>query len=341
MKAVVIPRAGSYDQLKIEDLADPPCPVGSVALEVGAIGVNYADCVARMGLYASAKQYVGWPLTPGFEVAGTVAGNGGASLPDGTQVLAVTRFGGYATRICVPRHQVFPVPRGWSLEDAAGFPTAFLTAWYALNHLARPRAKETLLVHSAAGGVGGALVQLGKLLGCRVIGVVGAPHKVEYVRSLGADAVIDKSSETLWRMVERLAPEGCDVILDANGAETLRQGYDHLAPAGRLVIYGFHSMLPRHGGRPNWPKLAWQWLRTPRFNPLDMTTTNRSVLAFNLSFLFDRKDILIEAMDWLLARAAAGQLKPAPTTVLPFAEVAEAHRRLESGETMGKLVLKP
>lgn len=341
MQTVVIDRAGSYKALRLETRADPPCPPGHIAIDVLGAGVNYADCVARMGLYASAKKYVGWPLTPGFEVAGTVAAGsrGGASFPDGMPVVAVTRFGGYASHLCVPRQQVFPLPRGWDLMDAAGFPTAFLTAWYALCHLARPRPKETLLVHSAAGGVGGALVQIGKLLGCRVIGVVGSSHKVEYVRSLGADAVIDKSTESLWRMVERLAPDGCDVVLDANGAETLGHSWQHLAPAGRLVVYGFHSMLPRQGGRPNWLRLAWQWLRTPRFNPLEMTTTNRSVLAFNLSFLFDRMDVLCEAMDWLLARAAEGRLKPAPTTILPMAQVAEAHRRLESGETLGKIVL--
>jgi len=157
------------------------------------------------------------------------------------------------------------------MAQAAGFPTVFLTAYYALFELAHPRPGQTLLVHSAAGGVGSALLQLGRIVGCRTVGVVGSSHKVETARALGAEVVIDKSREDLWRAAEKAAPRGYDVVLDANGVATLRENYRHLAKPGKLVIYGFHSMLPRQGRRPNWVKLASDFLRTPWFDPLKLS----------------------------------------------------------------------
>lgn len=341
MQKVVIHRPGGYDRLCIETHPDPAPQAHEVLIAVQAIGVNYADCVTRMGLYASARRFVGWPITPGFEVAGRVAalGRGVRDLEVGAPVLAVTLFNGYGTRLAVPRQQVFPIPAPLSVAEAAAFPTAFLTAWFALFDLAHPRPGASLLVHSAAGGVGGALVQLGRLAGCRVVGVVGAGHKVAAVRESGAAGVIDKSSQNLWAEARRYATGGYDVVLDANGAATLAQSYAHLAPAGRLVVYGFHAMLPCRGGRPNWLRLAWDWLRTPRFNPLDLTLQNRSVMGFNLSFLAHRTDILLPAMEQLLGWVEEGRIRPPPVTTYPFAEVAAAHRDLESGRTVGKLVL--
>lgn len=341
MKKIVIHSPGGYERLRIEKHPDPQPGPGEVLIDVAAIGVNYADCVTRMGLYASARHYVGYPITPGFEVAGRVAASGSAvtDLPTGTPVMAVTRFGGYTSRLTTKRSQVFTLPAGLSLEQAAGFPAVSLTAWYALFEQAHAMAGQNVLVHSAAGGVGGMLVQLGKLAGCRVVGVVGASHKVTTVQDLGANAVIDKSVQKLWREAERLAPAGYDVILDANGVSTLRESYRHLAPAGRLVVYGFHSMLPRRGGIPHRLQLALHYLRTPRFSPFSLTTRNRGVLGFNLSFLFERSEQLGAGLRQLLAWLDAGRIAAPGITTYPFERVAEAHRDLESGQTIGKLVL--
>jgi NADPH:quinone reductase-like Zn-dependent oxidoreductase len=342
VEKIVIHTPGSYDRLVIEEHPDPAPGPDEVLIEVEAIGVNYADCVTRMGLYASAKHYVGYPITPGFEIAGTVLATGERVIdlaPD-TPVMAVTRFNGYATRLVVRRHQVFRRPERLTPEQAAGFPAVSLTAWFALFELAHPRARETILVHSAAGGVGGMLVQLGRIAGCRVVGVVGGAHKVEAAQALGADAVIDKSSQELWREAERLAPGGYDIILDANGVSTLEQSYRHLAPIGRLVVYGFHSMLPRHGGLPGKLRLAWNYWRTPRFSPFSLTTRNRSVLGFNLSFLFDRQELMETGLRQLIQWLEDGKLASPRVTVYPFKHVADAHRDLESGQTVGKLVLR-
>jgi synaptic vesicle membrane protein VAT-1 len=343
VQRIVIHRAGGYEELKLETAPTPEPRSGEVRIDVRAIGVNYADVVVRMGLYASAREYVGWPITPGFEVSGTVGalGDGVTDLRVGDPVVAVTRFGGYSSQVVVPRHQVFRKPEPLSFEQAAGIPAVYMTAWFALYELAHPRPDATVLIHSAAGGVGGALIQLCKLRGCTVVGVVGRTAKIEAARELGADHVIDKSTQSLWREAKHLAPHGYDVILDANGVSTLRDSYAHLRRAGKLVVYGFHSMLPKVGGRPRWTKLAADWVRTPRFSPLDMTNESRSVLAFNLSYLFDRHDLLAEGMGDILGWFTAGTLRAPPIGTYPLADVARAHADLESGTTVGKLVLLP
>jgi NADPH:quinone reductase-like Zn-dependent oxidoreductase len=342
-RKVVIHRPGGYERLSLEPIGIPMPKAGEVVVATEAIGVNYADCVIRMGLYASAKEFVGWPITPGFEFAGTViaVGEGVSEFAAGAKVFGVTLFGGYSTHVVVPQHQLFPLPSKLEPAQAAGFPAVFLTAYYALFELAHPRPGANILVHSAAGGVGSALVQLGRVSGCRVVGVVGSSHKVETARAMGADVVIDKSREDLWRAAEKAAPKGYDVVLDANGVATLGQSYAHLASPGKLVIYGFHSMLPRQGGRPNWLKLAWDWLRTPRYNPLTLTNDNTSVLAFNLSYLFEQRHILVEAMTRMVAWVEEGKLVAPPVTRFALDKVADAHRAIESGTTVGKLVLVP
>jgi NADPH:quinone reductase-like Zn-dependent oxidoreductase len=341
MKKIVIHKPGGYKRLQLEQHPDAHPASDEVMIDVAACGINYADCVTRMGLYASARHYVGYPITPGFEVSGTVRECGSAvtGLTPGTAVIAVTRFNGYTTQLVVNRQQVFRMPESLTPEQAAALPTVALTAWFALFQLAHLRPGSTLLVHSAAGGVGSMLVQMGKIAGCRVIGVVGAPHKVSAVSALGADAVIDKSACDLWTAAERHSPGGYDLVLDANGVTTLRQSYRHLAATGKLVIYGFHSMLSTRHGKPNRLRLALDWLRTPRFSPFDLTTRNRSLLGFNLSYLFDRTGMLQEGMEQILQWLADGQLRLPAVRSYPFEAVAEAHRALESGQTTGKLVL--
>jgi NADPH:quinone reductase-like Zn-dependent oxidoreductase len=340
MQKVVVHRPGGADRLVIEDAADPVPQPGEVCVAVSAIGVNFADLVVRMGLYKSAREF-GWPITPGFEIAGTIASVGArvTAFAPGDRVLGVTRFGGYATRICLPEAQVLRIPSGVSFAQAGTFPVAFLTAYYALVELCRLRPKQRVLVHSAAGGVGGALVQLAKRAGAEVVAVVGAPHKVTVAREHGADTVIDKSVEALWPAAERAAPGGFHAVFDANGSETLRQGYRHLAPTGRLVIYGFHTLLRRGSDRLNPPKAFIEWLKIPSFNPLEMVDKNCGVLAFNLSYLFEEIALFQEAMTDLVASLERGELHCPRVTEVPFADVVRAHTMLHAGDSVGKIAL--
>lgn len=342
MQRIRIHKPGGYDALRFEHTADPVPQPGEVRIAVQACGVNYADGIIRMGLYASARELHGYPITPGFEVAGRIDAVG-AEVGDwkiGDAVIGLSLFNGYSSALCLRADQVFALPAGLSVQEGATLPTVFLTSWFMVHQQVFPRAGDTWLVHAAAGGVGSALCQLGRLAGCRVIGVVGSAHKRAHALAMGAEQVIDKSAVALWPEVRRLAPDGFQAVFDANGVSTLKASYAHLAPTGKLLIYGFHSMLP-HDGRLNWLRLAWDWLRTPRFSPLDMTQSNRSVLAANLSFLQSEAPRLREGMLWLLERFADGRLRALPVETYPLHEAAEAQRRLESGQTVGKLALLP
>ncbi len=343
MRKIVIHRPGDHSQLKLETVAQVAPGPGEVRVRVSAAGVNYADCVVRMGLYASAREFVGWPITPGFEVAGVVDAVGeGVDAPHlcvGARVVAVTLFGGYASEIVVPAHQVFACPENLELSQAAAIPSVFMTAYYALYELAAIREGYQVLIHSAAGGVGGAMVQLARRVGCRVVGVVGASHKVKRVRDLGIEDIIDKSTQPLWKTAEKLSPSGFHTICDANGVATLSDSYEHLAPTGRLVVYGFHTMLPKTGKR-NWLKLGWHYLRTPRFDPMRLTNENRSVMGFNLSYMFEHRELLRRALGELLEWFADGTLTAPPVTEYALEDVGRAHRDLESAQTVGKLVLR-
>jgi len=342
MHRVVIHKAGGYEQLRLETHPVPKPGDRQVLIRTEAVGVNYADICVRWGVYESARRFVGWPITPGFEYAGRVEEVGCAvrHLKPGDPVFGVTFFNGYATHVCAEADLVWPKPKALDFEAAAGFLAVHITAYHGLlqNVVVRPGMR--VLVHSAGGGVGSALVQLCKLHDLHVTGVVGAGHKVEYVRQLGADAVIDKSTQALWDEAERLCPDGYDLAFDANGPETLAQSYAHLRPTGKLMVYGFHTLLPKQGGRIDYLKAAFGLLRMPRFNPLTMTTENKGVVAFNLSFLFGRTDLLQAAVTDLTTWVEEGRIAVPKVRSFALADVAQAHQALESGKTTGKLVLR-
>ena len=341
-RKIQIAKPGGYGALQLVQCALPAVGDDDVLIEVRACGVNYADGIIRMGLYASAKELHGYPITPGFELAGVITAVGSAvkAFAVGDPVVALTLFGGYCSHIALPADRVFKKPGNLSYAQAAALPTVFLTAWFMVYEQVLPKAGDFWLVHSAAGGVGSALCQLGRLNRCQVHGVIGSANKRNTALAMGASEVIDKSTQSLWRAAERLAPNGYQAVFDANGVSTLAQSYAHLAPMGKLCIYGFASMLPKDG-RLNWLKMAWDWLRTPRFNPLHMTQSNKSVLAANLSFLSAHADLLRRGMQELLALFENGKLIPPPVTEYALEDAAKAQADIESGKTVGKLVLLP
>lgn len=343
MRKVVIHRPGGFNQLKIESFPNPSPEEDQVLVETKAIGVNYADCVVRMGFYASQKKYIGWPVTPGFDYSGIVAktGRNVDRIKPGDKVFGAIFFNAYATHVTASQDWVFPIPPNISFEEAGGFMTIFCTAYYALHLSVKIFSGSTILVHSASGGVGSALLQLCKQAGWRTIGVVGSSHKVEAAKRMGADVVIDKSKEDLWKAVRTHAPEGCDIVLDGNGILTLKGSYRALKPTGKLISYGFHSMFPKTKGIPNYYKLMMNYLRTPKFNPVDMHKKNKSLITFNLSFLFRRKDLLDITMRDLYPWFSEGTIRMPEIAPYAFEDVAQAHRDIQSGRTVGKLILVP
>jgi len=334
MQRVIVRVPGGHSALELVTQADPIVPAGQVRVRVRAAGINYADTIVREGWYEAAKGK--YPLTPGFEFAGVVDVAWG-DFKIGDRVFGFTRFGGYSSvQVCSPG-QLRLMPESWSFADCAGVPAVHFTAYHALHQVAKVVRGEILLVHSAAGGVGTALLQQAALAGCRTIAVVGSERKGAVAREFGASAVVVRGP-SLWEDIDAAAPQGFDAIFDANGVTTPRPGFKRLRLGGRLVIYGFAEMFPR-GGRPSKFSLAWNWLRVPRFSPLEMTATNRAVLGFNVVFLTDKAELAKDGFDAIAGWMSSGQLKKSPVTEFPVERVADAHRALEAGNTVGKLVL--
>lgn len=342
MKKIVIHRPGGFSRLHLEEHADPRPGPDEVAVSTQAIGVNFADCVVRMGLYKSAREFVGWPVTPGFEFSGVVSGVGErvSSFAPGDRVFGVTRFGAYATDVVVPESFLSKMPSELDFVQAGSFLVVFLTAWYSVMQVGACAPGSKVLVHSAAGGVGGAICQLARLSGAEVLGVVGSAEKRRAAELAGASVVVDKRTEDLWAEARRFAPGGFQTIFEPNGPETLSKSYEALAPMGKLVIYGFTTFL-NHGGMPNPLKLITGLLKTPRFNPLAMVDKNVTVSAFNLSYLFDHLGLYQSAVQDLKNRLRLGLIRPLETQTFPLEKASDAHRALQSGKTTGKLVLIP
>jgi NADPH:quinone reductase-like Zn-dependent oxidoreductase len=337
-KRVRIYKPGGWERLIIEDFVCSDPAADEIKIDVKAAGINFADVCVRQGLYSSAKEFMGWPITPGFEVAGIVSviGKDVKGFKVGDRIIAGSFFGGYSSQVVTKASYVRKIPEKMDFTVAAGIIVVFLTSYYALYWLARIHPKSTALIHSAAGGIGLSLTQMLKDLNCKVVGVVGSSHKTKIAREYGADEVIDKSIIDLWKEAEKIAPNGFDLIFDPNGISTFRQSYQHLAPCGLMFVYGFQSMLSKTSGQQNLFILARDYLRTPHFNPFNMTKTNRSVLAFNLSYLFERLDFITDGLDFILDKINNKTFKPLPVTTYKFQDVIKAHQAIESGKT-GKL----
>jgi NADPH:quinone reductase-like Zn-dependent oxidoreductase len=337
MKRIVVRRPGGLAALELIEEADPAPGEGQVRVRVRAAGVNYADTVVREGHYEAAKGH--YPITPGFEFAGVVdaLGAGVSDFKIGDRAFGFTRFGGYASVQLAEPGRLRLMPDGWDFAECAALPAVHFTAYHGLFKVARVAAGETVLIHSAAGGAGTAFLQQAKLAGLRAVAVVGSARKEGVAREFGADAVVVRGPN-LWADLDRAAPEGFDAIFDANGVTTPKPGFARLKLGGRLVVYGFAEIMGR-GRRASLPELAWNWLRVPRFSPLDLTSSNRAVMGFNVVFLTDKAALAKEGFDAIARWARSGELKKPPITAFPIERAADAHRALESGETVGKLVL--
>jgi alcohol dehydrogenase len=336
-KRVVIPRVGGPEVLTVEDFEPLPLSGGEVAIDVSAVGLNFADVFCRLGLYRAAPPF---PFTPGFEVSGIIAetGDGVTNLAVGDRVLATTRFGGYTTRLHVGAEWVRHLPEGWSFEDGAAFPVVYLTAYYGLVTVGRLGAGETVVVQSAAGGVGTAACQIARALDARVIGTVGSEAKRRVALDAGAEQVLVSHRYDVWDEIAGLTDGKVDVVFDAVGGSGLRRGFNMLRAGGRLVVYGFAEMMPK-GGRRNWPLLAWRYLRTPRFSPIDMTGSNRSVAGFNLVHLWNQLELFESVTGDLLAMVERGEIRPFVGATYPFHGVGDAQAFLQSRQSTGKVVL--
>jgi NADPH:quinone reductase-like Zn-dependent oxidoreductase len=262
-----MPKAGSIKDLKLltEDLGPPR--TGEVCVQVQAVGLNFADIFAMQGLYSATPQ---GSFIPGLEFSGEIiaVGDEVREWKVGDKVMGATRFGGYVSHINIHHRYVIPLPPGWSFEEGAGFLVQGLTAYYALTELGNLQPGMTVLIHSAAGGVGILANRICKKFGAYTIGTVGQAGKTDFLRRQEAyDAVILRQDDFAEKLKQALGNRPLQLIMECIGGKILQQGWQALAPMGRMVVYG-NASFSSHGAKPNYHSLFWRYLRRPKIDPL-------------------------------------------------------------------------
>jgi NADPH:quinone reductase-like Zn-dependent oxidoreductase len=320
----------------VQDWPDPVPGAGELLVDVRAAGLNFADIVARVGLYPDAPKT---PAVMGYEVAGLVesVGPGVTGYEPGQRVVAATRFTGFAEKAVTAVANVLALPESMSFEQGAALPVNYGTAYAAVTLMANVRPGETVLLHAAAGGVGIAVLQLLCERGAEVIGTASA-SKHDACRSHGAAHVIDYRTQDVKEEVDRITGgKGVDVVLDSLGE--FRRSYSMLGPGGRLVIYGASNIVT--GDRRNIAKAIREVATMPRFNALKLMNQNKAVMGLNILHWWDRSGSLEEFIQPLVALMESGAIEPVVAESFPFSRAAEAHRFIQERKNVGKVVLVP
>jgi NADPH:quinone reductase-like Zn-dependent oxidoreductase len=343
MKAVVLTGKGGYDVLRVEERPDPPVGAGEVRIAVQAAGINFADTMARIGLYPDAPKP---PCVLGYEVAGEIesAGEGVTAHAVGDRVVAGTRFGGQAELVTVDASQAWPLPERFSFEQGAAFPVNYGTAYAALVMMGSLREGTRVLIHAAAGGVGISATQIARNAGAEIFGTASA-SKHDAIRAQGVDHPIDYRSLDFEEEIGRITGgEGVDLIMDALGPSSFRKDYRLLRPGGRLVMYGL-SENSREGKRSipltlkslaAMPRATMPWWKS-----LLVMNENKGVFGLNMLKWLDTEGSLDRLVAPLMADLEAGRLEPVVAESFPFERAGDAHRFIAERRNVGKVVLFP
>ena len=318
MRAVVITRAGPPEVLQVQERPDPEPGPGQVVIDVRAAGVNFADTMARVGLYPDAPKL---PAVVGYEVAGVRADTG-------ERVMAGTHFGGYQSRVAVAEQDVVALPDRLSFEQGAAIPVNYATAWAALVRYGGLQSGERVLILAAAGGVGIAATQIARRYGAEVYGAA-SPGKHDTVRAQGAVPVAYD---------ERGLPK-FDLIMDAVGGPSFRRSYDLLDTGGRLIAFGASAVMS--GEKKNLLTAAKAAVRMPRFNLIRQMSASKSVIGLNMLRLWEHAGTLRPWIDPLAGLMEDGTIEPVVAEAFPFDRAADAHRMIAERRNVGKVVLTP
>ena len=340
MQQIWIPKPGPPEVLERREAADPEPESGDVRIRVEAAGINFADIMGRLGVYQDLPPM---PVVVGYEVAGRVD-QVGADVPEGllnADVLALTRFGGYSDTVCVPAGQVMQRPEGMSAEVGAAIPVNYLTAFQLVRVMGGLQSGDTLLVHSAGGGVGIAATQLALQLGARVIGTA-SKRKHSFLTELGVAHCIDYRTEDFEQRVQQITSgKGVELVLDAVGGSSYKKSYRCLSATGRLGMFGVSSAAT-HKTRNRWSYLkmaaSMPWFQ---FNPVSLINHNRGVFGVNLGRLWDDMERVQGWLDELLKLYSQGVVQPVIDKTFSFAEVGQAHHYIQDRKNIGKVLLKP
>ena len=336
MKQVWISAKGAPETLQLRETTDPRAGAGELRIRTAFAGINFADIQARMGQYPDAPPV---PCVVGYEVSGIVdqVGQGVSGFSPGDRVLTFTRFGGYSDTVVVDASWVHKVPAGISLQAAAAVPVNYATAWTMLVRLGSLQPGETVLIHSAGGGVGIAALQICQWRGASAIGTASA-GKHQRLRELGYAHCIDYRSQDFEREVMRFtAGRGVDVVLDPQGGNSFRKSYRCLAPLGRLFMFGVADSV--QGERMQPLALLRALVTTPVFHPLSLLNNNRGVFGTNMGRLFGEFDRLTPDLAEIVRLLGEGTLAPVVDKVFPLEQAAAAHHYIQERRNFGKVLL--
>jgi NADPH:quinone reductase-like Zn-dependent oxidoreductase len=331
VRSVVITRHGPPEVLQVQERPDPAPASGQVLIDVHSAGVNFADVMARLGLYPDAPKP---PCVVGYEVAGTVAAVGDEvdRFAVGDRVAAPVRFGGYAERVVTAADGALTLPDAMSFEEASAIPVNYSTAWEAIVRGGNVQAGERVLIHSAGGGVGIAATQLAKRAGAEVWGTA-SPGKHEAIRGFGVDHPVDYAASG-W---ERGLPQ-FDLVMDAIGGASFRRSYKLLRAGGRLICFGASGVVA--GNERNVLAAAKTAAQTPWFSILRQMSASKAVLGLNVLTLWDEHG----SGRWsgpLTELIETGAIRPVLARSFRFEEAGAAHRFIAERRNVGKVVLVP
>jgi NADPH:quinone reductase-like Zn-dependent oxidoreductase len=334
LRAVVITRNGPPEVLQVQERPEPQARDGQVLIDVKAAGINFADTMARVGLYPDAPKP---PCVVGYEVAGTVAGTG-------ERVMAGTLFNGYAERVAVDPANVVPLPEGLSFEQGAAIPVNYTTAWQGLLGYGPLGEGDRALIHAAAGGVGISATQVAKWRGAEVFGTAsGSKH--DAIRAQGVDHPIDYRTQDFESEVMRItAGEGVDVAMDAIGPSSFRKSYRVLRPGGRLIMYGASELATGETrdlravlkGLARMPTATMPWWKS-----MAIMNENKGVFGLNMLTWWDTEKSPERTFGPLREGLDKGKLEPVIAEAFPFDRAADAHRFIAERRNVGKVVLTP
>ncbi len=329
---VIVPRRGGPQVLQMVESPLPDPRPGEVLVKVLATGVAFADVLMREGLYRGTPPH---PYTPGYDIAGIVERSSGR-FTAGQFVVALTKVGGYAEYMCVPEDALVAVDAPVDPAQAVSLVLNYLTAYQMLHRIARVASGERILIHGAAGGVGTALLELGRLAGLEMYGTASrGKHGVVTERG---GTPIDYRSEDFVARIRELTGDGVDVVFDAVGGKQWARSYEALRGGGKLIGYGFSSATVN--GRLDPFQAAKNWLQMPRPAPLDMIDPNKGILGYNVMTLKTQRPDWYQAdLKALIALLAAGKINPLVAERLPLEQAVRAHELLGQNAVQGKLVL--
>ncbi len=343
MKALVLTGTGGPEVLRVEEMPDPPLGPGEVRIAVRAAGINFADTMARIGLYPDAPKP---PCVLGYEVAGEVESVGEAvdSHQEGDRVIAGTRFGGHAELVTVPAAQALPMPNRLSFEQGAAVPVNYGTAYAALIVMGGLRHGDRVLIHAAAGGVGIAATQIARNVGAEIFGTA-SPVKHAAIEAQGVAHPIDYRNRDFEAEVMRITNgTGVDLIIDALGPTSFRKDYRLLRPGGRLVMYGLSEAASERGrdipaalrSLVKMPLATLPWWKS-----LAVMNENKGVFGLNMLKWWDREGSLDRLTGPLMEDLESGRLEPVIAAAFPFERAGDAHSFIAERRNVGKVVLTP